>query len=271
MGKLDGKVAFITGAARGQGRSHAARLAGEGADIIAVDICDQIKTVNYPMSTPDDLAQTVKEVESLGRRIVARQADVRDRDGLQAAFDDGVAELGGVDIVLANAGILPAITGDEPLEVFTDVVAVNLTGAWNTVEVAKHTLIEQGRGGAIVMTSSSGGLRAYSGDMPGDGYTASKHGIVGVMRAYALKLAPHRIRVNSVHPGGVPTSMVTNEATTALLTAMDELTRDQYEGALPIDSIEPIDISNAILWLVSDEARYVTGVTLPVDAGHLLR
>jgi NAD(P)-dependent dehydrogenase (short-subunit alcohol dehydrogenase family) len=217
------------------------------------------------------LAQTVKEVEATGRRIVARQADVRDRAGLQAGFDDGVSELGGVDIVLANAGILPAISGDEPLDVFTDVVAVNLIGAWNTVEVAKHTLIDQGRGGAIVMTSSSGGLRAYSGDMPGDGYTASKHGIVGLMRAFALKLAPHRVRVNSLHPGGVPTPMVTNEATTALLTAMDTLTRDQYEGALPIDSIEPIDISNAILWLVSDEARYVTGVPLPVDAGHLLR
>jgi SDR family mycofactocin-dependent oxidoreductase len=271
MRKLDGKVAFITGAARGQGRSHAVRLAQEGADIIAVDICDQISTVNYPMSTPDDLAQTVKEVEALDRRIVARQADVRDRSGLQDVFDAGVAELGGVDIVLANAGILPAIAGDESPEVFTDVVAVNLIGAWNTVEVSKHTLMDQGRGGAIVMTSSSGGLRGYSGDMPGDGYTASKHGIVGLMRAYALALAPHSIRVNSLHPGGVRTPMVTNEATMALLTNMDELTRDQYEGALPIESIEPIDISNAVLWLVSDEARYVTGVTLPVDAGHLVR
>ena len=271
MGKLDGKVAFITGAARGQGRSHAIRLAEEGADIIAVDICEQMKTVNYPMATPEDLAQTVKEVEALDRRIVARQADIRDRAALQTAFDEGVAELGGVDIVLANAGILPAISGEESVDVFTDVVAVNLTGTWNTVEVAKQTLINQGRGGAIVMTSSSAGLRGYSGEMPGDGYTASKHGIVGLMRNYALKLAPHLIRVNSVHPGGVPTPMVTNEATTSLLLAMDALTRDQYEGALPIDSIEPVDISNAILWLVSDEARVVTGVALPVDAGHLQR
>ena len=223
------------------------------------------------MATPEDLAQTVKEVESLDRRIVARQADVRDSAGCRRPSTTASPSWGAWTSCWQTPASSPAITGDEPLEVFTDVVAVNLTGAWNTVEVAKHTLIEQGRGGAIVMTSSSGGLRAYSGDMPGDGYTASKHGIVGVMRAYALKLAPHRIRVNSVHPGGVPTPMVTNEATTALLTAMDELTRDQYEGALPIDSIEPIDISNAILWLVSDEARYVTGVTLPVDAGSLAK
>jgi SDR family mycofactocin-dependent oxidoreductase len=266
-GKLEGKVAFITGAARGQGRSHAIRLAQEGADIIAVDICAQIGSVAYPMATPEDLAETVKEVEALDRRIVARQADVRDEAGLKAAFDTGVAELGPVDIVLANAGIAPMTLGEEPHEAWRDVIDVNLTGVFNTVEIAIPSMIERGAGGAIVLTSSTAGINGIGGSSRGGlGYTASKHGVVGLMRSYANYLAPHRIRVNSVHPTGVNTPMVVNDIMQEWL-ANDPSVGEAMANALPVDMVEPVDISNAILWLVSDDARYVTGVTLPVDAG----
>jgi SDR family mycofactocin-dependent oxidoreductase len=269
MGKLDGKVAFITGAARGQGRSHAVRLAQEGADIIAVDIAAQIASVPYPMPTPDDLAQTVKEVEALDRRIVARQADVRDRGALQAAFDAGVAELGGVDIVLANAGIAP-IMATESEDAWRDVVDVNLTGVYHTVEVARPALVERG-GGAIVITSSTAGLTGIGGGSGGGlGYTASKHGVVGLMRSYANVLAPHNVRVNTVHPTGVNTPMIVNDAMQAFLQSDPSMTTGM-ENALPVGMVEPVDISNAILWLVSDDARYVTGVTLPVDAGFTIK
>ena len=266
-GKLEGKVAFITGAARGQGRSHAIRLAQEGADIIAVDICAQIGSVAYPMAAPDDLAETVKEVEALDRRIVARQADVRDESGLRAAFEAGVAELGPVDIVLANAGIAPMALGEEPHEAWQDVIDVNLTGVFNTVEIAIPSMIERGAGGAIVLTSSTAGITGIGGSSRGGlGYTASKHGVVGLMRSYANYLAPHRIRVNSVHPTGVNTPMVVNDVMQAFL-ASDPSLSQAMANALPVDMVEPVDISNAICWLVSDDARYVTGVTLPVDAG----
>jgi SDR family mycofactocin-dependent oxidoreductase len=266
-GKLEGKVAFITGAARGQGRSHAVRLAQEGADIIAVDICAQIGSVGYPMATPEDLAETVKEVEALDRRIVARQADVRDEAGLRAAFEAGVAELGPVDIVLANAGIAPMSVGEEPHEAWQDAIDVNLTGVFNTVEIAVPSMIERGAGGAIVLTSSTAGINGIGGsDRGGLGYTASKHGVVGLMRSYANYLAPHRIRVNSVHPTGVNTPMVVNDIMQAFL-ASDPSLSQAMANALPVDMVEPVDVSNAILWLVSDDARYVTGVTLPVDAG----
>jgi SDR family mycofactocin-dependent oxidoreductase len=265
-GKLEGKVAFITGAARGQGRSHAIRLAQEGANIIAVDICRQIDTVPYPMATPDDLAETVKEVEALDRRIVAREADVRDEAGLKAAFDAGVAELGPVDIVLANAGIAPMST-HEKHGAWQDVIDVNLTGVFNTVETAIPSMIERGQGGAIVLTSSTAGINGIGGPTRGGlGYTAAKHGLVGLMRSYANNLAPHRIRVNSVHPTGVRTPMVVNDAMQELL-AQDPSLSDAMANALPVDMVEPVDISNAIVWLVSDDARYVTGVILPVDAG----
>ena len=268
MGKLEGKVAFITGAARGQGRSHAVRLAEEGADVIAVDICEQIPTVPYPMATPEDLAQTVKEVEVLGRRIVALRADVRDRSDLQAAFDEGVDELGGVDIVLANAGIgtLSIGSANENPQAFTDVVDVNMTGVWNTVEVAKPTLIEQGRGGAIVLTSSTAGIKGCAGDTPGGiGYTAAKHGVVGLMRASATMLGKHSIRANAVAPTGANTPMVVNDMMKEWLASNE--TSSDLTNLLPVELIEASDVSNAIAWLVSDDARYITGVLLPVDAG----
>ena len=268
-GKLDGKVAFITGAARGQGRSHAVRLAQEGADIIAVDICGQIDTVPYPMATPADLAQTVKEVEALDRRIFAREADVRDEAGLRAAFEAGVAELGPVDIVLANAGIAPmSLHGPRTHQAWQDVIDVNLTGVFNTVEIAIPSMIARGNGGAIVLTSSTAGINGIGGPSPGGlGYTAAKHGLVGLMRSYANILAPHSIRVNTVHPTGVRTPMVINDAMQEILAA-DRQMSSHIANALPVDMVEPVDISNAILWLVSDDARYVTGVALPVDAGY---
>lgn len=266
MGKLDGKVAFITGAARGQGRSHAVRLAQEGASIIAVDICEQIASVSYPMSTSEDLAQTVKEVEALDRRIVATETDVRDRAALQAAYDAGVAELGVADIVLANAGIAPMSLEVKPNE-WQDVIDVNLTGVFNTVEVAIPSMVERGQGGAIVLTSSTAGINGIGGSAPGGlGYTAAKHGVVGLMRSYANVLAQHSIRVNTVHPTGVNTPMVVNDVMQEFLAA-DPQMGQAMANALPVDMVEPVDISNAILWLVSDDARYVTGVTLPVDAG----
>jgi len=264
-GKLAGKVAFITGAARGQGRSHAVRLAQEGADIIAVDICRQIDTVPYPMATAADLAQTVKEVEALDRRIFAREADVRDEAGLRAAFEAGVAEIGPADIVLANAGIAP-MPLNKAHNVWQDVIDVNLTGVFNTVEIAIPSMIARGQGGAIVLISSTAGINGIGGPTRGAlGYTAAKHGLVGLMRSYANNLAQHRIRVNTVHPTGVNTPMVVNDVMAEFLA--HPALANSMGNALPVDMVEPLDISNAVLWLVSDDARYVTGITLPVDAG----
>ena len=268
MGKLEGKVAFITGAARGQGRSHAIRLAQEGADIIAVDICAQISSVPYPMSTPEDLAETAKEVEALDRRIYTAVADVRDQQALQKAFDEGTAELGPVDIVLANAGIFPLSINPHPQE-WQDAVDVCLTGVYNTVAAALPSMIERGKGGAIVLTSSTAGTNGMGGDTPGGlGYTAAKAGVVGLMRAYANQLARYSIRVNCVVPTGVRTPMVVNDVIPAVLQAAPTM---GLPNALPVDMVEPVDISNGILYLVSDDGRYVTGVTLPVDAGFTNR
>lgn len=272
MGRLTGKVAFITGVARGQGRAHALRLAEEGAAIIGVDLCTQMDSVGYPMATADDLAETVKLVEERDARIVATQADVRDADALRAAVEAGSAELGRVDIVLANAGIFPGVgevaaTG----RAFDDVVAVNLTGVYNTIEAALPRLLAQGEGGSIVLTSSVAGLTGRL-NIPGNagltGYIAAKHGVVGLMRTYASMLAPHNIRVNSVHPGAVNTPMIVNAEFGALAEQYpDELSKLTH--AMPVEMLDAVDISNAILWLCSEEARYVTGVTLPVDAGFM--
>ncbi|MCV7290018.1 mycofactocin-coupled SDR family oxidoreductase [Mycolicibacterium wolinskyi] len=266
-GPLTGKVAFITGAARGQGRAEAIRLAADGADIIAVDLCDQIASVPYPMATPDDLAETVKLVEDTGSRIVAGQADVRDEAALATALQAGVDELGRLDIVVANAGIAPMQSGADG---WRDVVDVNLTGVHHTVEVAIPTMVEQGDGGSIVLISSAAGLIGVGGGDRGSlGYTAAKHGVVGLMRAYANFLAPHSIRVNSIHPTGVDTPMINNEFTRQWLKHVaEELNAPtDFGNALPVQVVQVEDIANAVAWLVSDQARYVTGVTLPVDAG----
>lgn len=269
MGKLDGKVAFITGAARGQGRSHAVRLAQEGADIIAVDICAQLGSVHYPMGTEDELQQTVEEVKSLGRRIVARQADVRDVSSLRQAFEEGTAELGPVDIVLANAGIGAGGAAVPEEQEWDEVIAVNLTGVWNTGRVTIPSMIERGKGGTVVLTSSTGGLIGVGIPTAGFlGYTAAKHGVVGLMRSWANYLAPHSIRVNSIAPTAVRTPMAHDGNLEAIMETNPALGH-ALTNAMPVDLVEPLDISNAITWLVSDDARYVTGSVIAVDAGML--
>jgi (+)-trans-carveol dehydrogenase len=275
-GRVEGKVAFITGAARGQGRSHAVRLAQEGADIIAVDLCDQVDSVPYPMATPEDLADTVKQVEALDRRIVATKADVRDYGALKKALDDGVAQLGRLDVVSANAGIASFGPAEElPEQTWQDMIDTNLTGVWHAAKAAIPHLIAGGRGGSIVLTSSAAGLKAYANAAH---YVSAKHGVVGLMRTLALELAPHMIRVNSLHPTQVDTDMVMNEFTFKLFspdkqnpTIEDFGPASQAMNALPIPWVEPVDISNALLFLASDEARYITGVTLPVDAGTVIK
>ncbi|MBX8689989.1 mycofactocin-coupled SDR family oxidoreductase [Mycobacterium sp. 20091114027_K0903767] len=264
---LAGKVAFITGAARGQGRAEALRLAADGADIIAIDLCDQIESVPYPLATPDDLAATVKLVEETGARIVAQQADVRDEQALQAALRTGVERLGRLDIVVANAGIAPMQSGPDG---WRDVIDVNLSGVHHTVEAAIPIMVEQGEGGSIVLISSAAGLIGVGGGDRGSiGYTAAKHGVVGLMRAYANFLAPQCIRVNTIHPTGVDTPMINNEFTRGWLKHIaEELNAPtNFSNALPVQVIQSEDVANAVAWLVSDQARYITGVTLPVDAG----
>jgi SDR family mycofactocin-dependent oxidoreductase len=272
MARLAGKVAFVTGAARGQGRSHAVRLAQEGASVIAVDICRQIDSVGYPMSIAGDLDETVKLVEAEDGRIVARQADVRNRDAMATVLEEGIAELGELDIVVANAGIMPLV-GDVAYShaAWLDSVDVLLTGVFNTIDLSLPSLRKRGIGGSIVITSSTAGLRGPIKSMQGmsagyAGYTAAKHGVVGLMRLFANALGGENIRVNTVHPTGVNSPMVVNDEFTAFVEKFPEITASMA-NALPIPLIEPVDVSNAIIWLCSDEARYVTGVTLPVDAG----
>lgn len=275
MGKLDGKVAFITGAARGQGRSHAVRLAAEGADIIACDISQSIDSVPYPMSTSEDLAETVRAVESLDRRIIAQEADVRDSTALARVVEQGVSELGRLDIVLANAGISsPAPTLEMSEQTWQEMIDINLTGVWKTVTVSVPHIIAGGRGGAVVITSSLAAMYANENTAH---YSAAKAGLVSLMRVMAKELAPQSIRVNTVHPTTVATGMILNDATYRLFRPdLDNPTRDDFEEAartlnrLPVAALDPVDISNAVLHLVSDEGRYVTGSTHVVDAGGTL-
>jgi len=276
-GRVEGKVAFITGAGRGQGRSHAVKLASEGADIIAIDILHDVEGA-LPMATPDDLAETVKLVETHDRRIIATQADVRDLDGLKAAVDAGVEELGRLDIVVANAGV--ASLGGPVEKMSQDnwkhTIDINLTGLWNTARVAIPHMIAGGQGGAIVLTSSVGGMHA----MPNmSHYVSAKHGVIGLMRSLAVELGQYHIRVNSVLPTNVNTPMFMNEGTFKMFrpdlenpTAADvEPIAAQFMHVLPHGWIEPEDVSNAILFLASDESRYITGVPLPIDLGALLK
>jgi (+)-trans-carveol dehydrogenase len=273
MGRVEGKVAFVTGAARGQGRSHAVRFAQEGADIIAVDISAQVESVPYPLATAGDLAETKQAVEAEGRRIVAAEADVRDYDALRAALDQGVEALGRLDIVSANAGIVSfSPSAEMPEQVWQDMIDINLTGVWHTCKAAIPHLSD---GGAIVLTSSTAGLAGFANISH---YTAAKHGVTGLMKSLAGELAPRMIRVNSVHPTTVDTPMVLNEATFQLFAAEGEqFDEEAFKAAsalnhvLPVPWVESIDISNAVLFLASDEARYITGVALPVDAGLLSR
>jgi len=276
-GRVEGKVAFITGAARGQGRAHAVRLAQEGADIIAVDICKQIDCVQIPLSTPEDLAETADLVKGHNRRIYTAEVDVRDFDALKAAVDAGVEQMGRLDIIVANAGIgNGGATLDKTSEPdWTDMIDVNLGGVWKTVKAGVPHILAGGRGGSIILTSSVGGLKAY----PHTGhYVAAKHGVVGLMRTFAVELGAQNIRVNSVHPTNVNTPLFMNEGTMKLFRPDlenpgpdDMKVVGQLMHTLPIGWVEPEDIANAVLFLASDEARYITGVTLPVDGGSCLK
>jgi SDR family mycofactocin-dependent oxidoreductase len=275
-GQFEGKVAFITGAARGQGRSHAVRFAEEGADIIAFDLCEQMDSVPYPMSSPEDLDETVNLVEKTGRRIVAEQGDVRDFKRLQAAVNSGVAELGRVDYVLANAGILPATAEDiDNVGRYVDAIDVLLNGVYYTIEAALPALLEHGEGGAIVITSSTAGLNslcpAFSVKNHGlAGYQAAKHGVVGLMRFYASALAEKNIRVNTVHPTGVATPMLINDYVGQYMGEHPEAL-PALQNLLAVELIEAADISEAMVYLCGQSGRYVTGITLPVDAGLGIR
>lgn len=271
MNRLDGKVAFITGAARGQGRAHAVRLAEEGASIIAIDICAQIPSVFYPMATVEDLAETERLVKEAGGSIVTTVGDVRNREDVQRAYDAGIGQFGHVDIVLPNAGIMPVIGAGEQPQAWHDAIDVMLTGVWHVLEVTVPGMIERGQGGSIVITSSSAGLTSIGlNTFPGQaGYSAAKHGVVGLMRLYSKQLAKHFIRVNTVHPTGVNTPMVANAEYGEFVNSHPEVANDEsYKNPMPVELIEAVDISNAIVFLASDEARYITGVTLPVDAGY---
>jgi (+)-trans-carveol dehydrogenase len=275
MGVLDGKVAFVTGAARGQGRSHARRLAEEGADVIAIDACATPDWLSYPLASEADLAQTAKEVEALGRRVVARRADVRDLGAVRAVLDEGVAELGGrLDIVCANAGIIsqPMPTWEIDLGQWRELIDVTLTGVFVTVKAAIPPMIAAGNGGSIKLTSSGAAL--ISGAGLGD-YKVAKAGVLSLTRTLACELAEHFIRVNAICPTAVDTPMIQNE--TLYRSFRPDLPNPGREDVkagfqtmnlLPIPWVESVDVSNAIVWLASDAARYITGVTLPVDAGN---
>jgi SDR family mycofactocin-dependent oxidoreductase len=280
MGRVQGKVAFVTGAARGQGRSHAVRLAEEGADIIAVDLCQDIATIGYPMATPEDLEETAKLVEKTGRGIVTAQADVREAGQLREALERGIAEFGKVDIVVAQAGIA-GMKGQPPLQAWVDVINTNLIGTINAINVALPHLSE---GGAIVATGSTAALmdthnKPDPGNDPGGmAYVHSKRALSTYVHDLATELAPRGIRANVVHPTNCNTDMLQSEPMYKSFrpdlehpTQADAEPVFYVQQAMKVPWIEPVDISNAVLWLASDEARYVTGMQVRVDAGGYLK
>jgi SDR family mycofactocin-dependent oxidoreductase len=278
MADLTGKVAFITGAARGQGRAHAVELAKAGADIIALDVADADAAfgLGYPLGTAEELAATAKEVEALDRRVVTAEVDVRNADALTEALQRGVSELGRLDIVVANAGIAPGPTPiqDTTLEGWGQVLDVNLTGVFNTCKAAIPHLIQAG-GGAMVLTSSIAAFYTHAGLGP---YSVAKSGVYSLMKTLAKELAPHSIRVNTVHPSQVDTPMIMNDELFRIFRPdLENPTKADFEEAsqglhaLPLTVFEPRDIARAVLFLVSDDAKYITGVGLPLDAGMLVK
>ncbi|KXF56490.1 3-ketoacyl-ACP reductase [Rhodococcus sp. SC4] len=279
MGSLEGKVAFITGVARGQGRSHALELAERGADIIGVDICANIDSLNYDLATQSDLDETAKIIEKTGRRAYLRRADVRDLDGLQSVLQEGVSELGRLDIVVANAGIFSMGPSTEIGEqTWQDMLDVNLTGVWHTVKAAVPHVRSHGRGGSIILTSSVCGIVAPPGLIH---YNAAKFGVVGVMKTLAAELGSEYIRVNSVNPGNVDTPMIDNEFTRKqFLPDIEHPTREDAQkpgsryitvNSIPVPWVDPQDVSEVVAFLASDEARYITGIVVPIDAGLLVK
>jgi (+)-trans-carveol dehydrogenase len=274
--RFEDKVVFISGAARGQGREHAIRFAKEGARIIGFDVCSDQPTTPYPLATEEDLAETVRRVESAGGAMHAEVADVRDLNRLREVLKGGMDKYGRLDVILANAGTYsPGPVQWLTSEAWDETISINLTGVFNTVRAGVNRMIEQNEGGAIVITSSTAGLRGFYGS---PAYNAAKHGVVGFMRSLALELAPNNIRVNTVHPTSVHTPMIINDVFPRLV-RMDlenPTTEDAGEflrpqQALDTPWVEAGDISDAVLWLCSEEARYITGTTLPVDAGALLK
>lgn len=272
-GRVAGKVAFVTGAARGQGRSHAVRLAEEGANIIAVDICAPIDGIDfYPPATENDLELTAKSVQDAGRRVVDRRADVRDFQALEAVLQEGVEEFGRLDIVCANAGVIefaPAL--DQSDASWHANIGVNLTGVWYTCKAALPHILAGGRGGSMILTSSTAGSKGNPNTLS---YNASKHGVVGIMKTLANEFGQQGIRCNTIHPTAVDTPMIQNEKTYRLFepdnphpTRESAEPRFQSTNVLPVPWIQPGDVSDAVVWLASDESKYVTGATLPIDAG----
>ncbi len=276
-GQFEGKVALITGAARGQGRAHALRLARDGADIVGIDLCAQIASVAYPMATKDDLDETIELVERRGGRMIGLVGDVRDREFLDGAYDEGQRSFGRIDFVVANAGIMP-IWGDgsDTMQAWQDCLDVLLTGVLNTIEAGWPRMVEQGAGGSIVITGSMAGvvptMRTLGGRTLGLlGYSAAKAALVNLMENYASMLAYHHIRVNAVHPTGVSTPMIENDmARDRFATANDEDLKC-IVNAIPVNAVEADDIANAVAWLCSDESRYFTGSAMRIDAGASLR
>jgi SDR family mycofactocin-dependent oxidoreductase len=267
-GRVAGKVALITGAARGQGRSHAVRLAGEGADIIGIDIGADLPEIPYPLGTAEDLDETARLVAETGRTMFCARADVRDAGTLSAAIDEGVDRLGRLDVAVANAGVCTVQPwNDLSPSVWDTVIGVNLTGVWNTCVGAVPHLIEAG-GGSIVLISSVAGLKGQPFFAP---YTASKHALVGVMRSLAVELATHDIRVNSIHPTGVDTPMLVGLSRLSEYIEANPRTGSVFLNSLPVDLVTASDVSNALVYLASDESRFVTGLTLTVDAGSAAR
>jgi SDR family mycofactocin-dependent oxidoreductase len=269
------KVAFITGVARGQGRAHAVKLAAKGMNIVGIDICADIPSMDYSNATEDDLLTTVKQVEAAGGEIVAAKGDVRSYDDLGRVLRLGLDRFGRVDVLVANAGIIRLSPGGDRDRTWTDIIDVNLTGVWRTIEVVLPAIRAGGRGGSIVITSSSAGLKGMASDKAGaQAYTAAKRGLVGLMQVLANEYASERIRVNTIHPTGVASGMTRNPAMEALIAqaaAGGQNTISQMQNALPIDILQPENIADAVAWLVSDEAAYLTGVQLPLDAGFAVR
>lgn len=271
MGEFDNTVAVITGAARGQGRSHAVALAEQGADIIAVDICADLEAIPYALGTESELAETVQLVQAAGRKAVSVAADVRDLKGLQAGVRAGVDELGDIDVVVANAGVVAiGVTDPEAEPVFNTIVDTNLKGVWHTLLATVPSIVRKGRGGSVVLVSSSQGLTGRGGDGSAAmfAYAASKHGVVGLMRSAANAYAPHKIRVNSIHPGGVATPMILNDF---VVNRMLENPNPALSQTLLPDAplVEAQDVTEAVLWLAGPRSRYITGAAIPVDAGHV--
>ncbi len=278
--RLEGKVAVITGAARGQGRAHAVRFAQEGADVIALDLCKQIESNPYPLATAEDLAETQRLVEQLGRRVVTRQVDVRDRVALRDAVDAGTAELGGLDVVVANAGILPMAMGDPQVGDFVDAADVDLVGVMNTVSVSLPHLPD---GSSIIVTGSTAGLVPGAADNPimgpgGAGYGWAKRTIVSYVEELALHLAPRLIRINAMHPSNCNTHLLHNDGLYRLFRPdLEQPTREDAEltftffQAMPIPYVEPEDVANLALFLASDESRFITGQQIGIDGGALIK